>query len=136
VQFADVEVPSPWESLALYSFISEEAQGDEEMLIIEMGPLVTTEGQKGRAIRAVGQALGMELRIEPNGGTMSLSTWAAPLGGKLPHRVLPELQFAQWLWSGKHATALSVPNGPALVNAERVGQPGNERDLAGRRVPG
>ena len=119
VRFADVEVPSPWESLALYSFVSEEAQDGEEMLIIELGPLVTTEGQKGRAIRAEGQVLGMQLLIEPDGGAMSLSTWATPLGGKLPHKVLPELRFAQRLWSGRHATALSVPNGPALVSATR-----------------
>jgi Rho termination factor, N-terminal domain len=119
VRLVDVEVPSPWESLALYSFTSEEAGGDEGMLIIEMGPLVTTEGRKGRAIRAEGQVLGIELRIEPDGGVMSLSTWAAPLRGKLPHRVLPELEFAQRLWSGKHAVALSVPNGPALVKATR-----------------
>jgi len=119
VRFTDVEVPSPWESLALYSFVGEEAQSNEEMLILELGPLVTTEGQKGRAIRAEGQALGMQLLIEPDGGTMSLSTWQAPLSGKLPHRVLPELQFAQRLWSGKHATALSVPNGPALVKAKQ-----------------
>ncbi|WP_082958845.1 Rho termination factor N-terminal domain-containing protein [Mycobacterium sp. E3198] len=119
VRLADVEVPSPWESIALYSFTSEAADGDEGMLIIEMGPLTTTEGQKGRAIRAQGQALGMELRIGPDDGAMSLSTWAVPLQGKLPHRVLPELEFAQRLWSGKHAAALSVPNGPALVKATR-----------------
>lgn len=118
MRFADVEIPSPWESLALYSFVSKEAQSNDEMLILELGPLVTTEGQKGRAIRAEGLALGMQLLIEPDGGTMSLSTWPAPLHGKLPHRVYPELRFAQRLWSGKHGTALSVPNGPALVQAK------------------
>jgi hypothetical protein len=95
-----------------------------------MGQLVTTEGRKGRAIRAQGQALEIELRIEPDGGTMSLSTWPAPLRGRLPHRVLPELQFAQRLWSGKHAVALSVPNGPALVKAERPPSRPEEADEA------
>lgn len=130
VRFADVVVPSPWESLALCSFVSETAQDNEEMLIVELGPLVTTEGRKGRAIRAEGQALGMQLLIKPNGGTMSLNTWGVPIRGKLPHKVYPELLFAQRLWSGKHATALSVPNGPALVNAKRPPARPDEADEA------
>lgn len=132
VRLSDVEVPSPWDSLALYIFASEADQGDKEMLIIELGPLVTTEGQKGRAIRAEGQALGIHLLIKPDGGTMSLSTWAAPIRGKLPHKVYPKLRFAQRLWSGEHATALSVPNGPALVKAKRPPARPDEADEARR----
>jgi hypothetical protein len=117
LHFANVVVPSAWESLALHCFPDDPDR--EDVMIIELGPLTTTEGQKGRAIRTEGAAIGIELRIEPTGGTMSLSTWAVPIGGKLPHRVLPELRFAERLWSGQHRVALSVPNGPALVKAEQ-----------------
>lgn len=117
LRFADVVVPSAWESIAFHCFPADPDRDD--VMIVELGPLITTEGQQGRAIRTEGAAIGIELRIQPNGGTMSLSTWAVPIGGKLPHRVLPELRFAERLWSGQHRVALSVPNGPALVNAEQ-----------------
>lgn len=48
-----------------------------------------------------------------------LRTWAEPIGGKLPHRVLPELVFAERMWSGDEQLALSVPNGPALFAPAR-----------------
>lgn len=117
LRLTDAVVPSPWESLAFYSFPAEPNHND--LMIVELGLLVTTEGRGGRAMRAEGDAIAMELRVEPAGGTMSLNSWEVSIGGKLPHRVLPELRFAQRLWSGQHKVAISVPNGPALVNAEQ-----------------
>ncbi|MFN6549081.1 Rho termination factor N-terminal domain-containing protein [Mycolicibacterium septicum] len=120
VLLADSEVPSGWESMAFHVIVEDSEEGDGGgVASVELGPLVTTEGHGGRAMRAEGQAIGVELRVRPTGNSISMNSWAVRVGGKLPHRVLPELVFAQLLWSGEHAATLGVPCGPTFVSATR-----------------
>ncbi|ROZ87995.1 hypothetical protein EEB19_22540 [Gordonia sp. OPL2] len=141
VRLADVTVPSPWETLALHCTTDDpfaatggsdgraEDDGGEEAdnAVLELGPLVTTEGTRGRAFRARGEAIEMELSIGRDDDSMTVKTWPVPIGGKLPHRVLPELLFAQMLWSGDFYICLTIPNGPALV--ESIRPPARSDDL-------
>ncbi|MCW4356166.1 hypothetical protein ONR57_22935 [Hoyosella sp. YIM 151337] len=128
VRLADVTVPSPWETLALHCTTNDpfaaqddraESEGGDDDAVLELGPIVTTEGARGRAFRARGEAIEMELLVGRSDDPMTISAWAVPIGDKLPHRVLQELVFAQKLWSGDFYVCLTIPNGPALVESTR-----------------
>lgn len=117
VVLSDIIAPNTWETLALHVVSSD---ATVEPAVIEIGQLVTTRGVGGGSIRSTAHALGVELTTDRDSGAMTLSTWQEPIGGRLPHHVLPELAFAQRIWSGSDSMVIAVPNGPTLVKPARL----------------